>query len=90
MPDHWVPLALAEELGRPIVGTSANLSGAADALTLDEVVATLGREVDYIIRCGPAPSGVASTIVDVTTGTPQLLREGALAFDEVLLAYRRP
>lgn len=90
MPDHWVPLALMEELGRPITGTSANLSGGGDLLTLDEVAATLGREVDYIIRCGPAPLGVASTIVDVTTGTPQLVREGALAFDEILLASRRP
>ena len=90
MPDHWVPLALAEELGRPITGTSANLSGRGDLLTLDEVAATLGREVDYIIKCGPAPSGVASTVVDVTTETPQLVREGALPFDEVLLVSRRP
>jgi tRNA A37 threonylcarbamoyladenosine synthetase subunit TsaC/SUA5/YrdC len=89
MPDHWVPLALAEELGRPITGTSANLSGGANLLTLDEVATALGREVDYIVRCGPAPSGVASTIVDVTTGTPQLVRKGALAFDQVLLASRR-
>jgi L-threonylcarbamoyladenylate synthase len=89
MPDHWVPLALMEELGRPITGTSANLSGGGDLLTLDEVAATLGREVDYIIRCGPAPAGVASTVVDVTNGDARLLRQGALPFDEVLLVSRR-
>ena len=88
MPDHWVPLSLAKELGRPITGTSANLSGGGDLLTLDEVAATLGREVDYIIKCGPAPSGVASTVVDVTNGEARLLRQGALPFDEVLLASR--
>lgn len=90
MPDHWVPLALAEELGRPITGTSANLSGEGDLLTLDEVAATLGRQVDYIIKCGPAPSGLASTVVDVTTETPRLVRRGTLPFDDVLLASQRP
>lgn len=90
MPDHWVPLALAEQLGRPITGTSANLSGDGDLLTLDEVEATLGRKVDYIIKCGPTPSGVASTIVNVTTETPQLVREGALPFDDVLVVSRQP
>ena len=89
MPDHWVPLALAEELGRPITGTSANPSGGGDLLNLDEIAARLGREVDYIIECGPPPSGVASTVVDLTTGTPQLVREGALSFEEILLASLR-
>jgi len=89
MPDHWVPLALVQELGRPITGTSANRSGEGDLLTLDEIASSLGREVDYIIKCGPAPAGVASTVVDVTTGAPRLVREGALSFEEVLLACRR-
>lgn len=88
MPDHWVPAALAAGLGRPITGTSANRSGAADALTVAAVEAQLGPQVDYIVRCGPVPRGIPSTVVDVTTETPRLVRPGALSFDQVLKACR--
>ena len=84
MPDHPIPLALAREFGGPITGTSANLSGEADLLTFEAVNAQLGHGADYIIRCGPAPAGIPSTVVDVTTGTPRLIREGALTFDTVV------
>lgn len=86
MPDHWVPTALAARLGAPITGTSANRSGAADALTVAAVEAQLGPQVDYIVRCGPAPSGTPSTVVDVTNETPRLVRPGALPFDQILSA----
>jgi L-threonylcarbamoyladenylate synthase len=86
MPDHPVPLGVAAELGRPITGTSANRSGQADLLTLDAVVAELGSQVDYIVRCGPAPCGVPSTVVDVTTGEPRLLRPGGVPLQQILRA----
>ena len=84
MPDHPIPLALAREFGGPITGTSANPSGGANLLTLEEVEAQLGQGVGYITRCGAAPAGVPSTVVDVTTGTPRLVREGALNFETVV------
>ena len=86
MPDHRIPLALTECLGGPITGTSANLSGDPDLLTLETVSAGLGDQVDYIIRIGPAPGGTPSTVVDVTKGSPRLLRQGALPFPAVLAA----
>ncbi|MDP6549586.1 MAG: L-threonylcarbamoyladenylate synthase [Dehalococcoidia bacterium] len=87
MPGHPVPLALADKLGGPITGTSANRSGEADPQTLAEVEAELGGRVDYIIRAGPAPKGTPSTVVDISTGTPRLLRQGAVPFPEVLQAW---
>jgi L-threonylcarbamoyladenylate synthase len=84
MPDHRIPLALAEGLGRPIIGTSANRSGGPDLGAIDEVEEVLGRDVDYIIRHGPSPQGLASTVVDVSEGAPILLRQGAVPFGEVL------
>jgi L-threonylcarbamoyladenylate synthase len=86
MPDHPVPLGVAAELGRPITGTSANRSGQPDLLTLDAAVAELGSQVDYIVRCGPAPRGVPSTVVDVTTGEPRLLRPGGVPLQQILRA----
>ena len=84
MPDHRVARALAEGLDGPITGTSANHSGGPDPQTLAEVEAQVGGLVDYIIRCGPVPQGISSTIVDVTSGFPKLIRQGALPFEEVL------
>ena len=86
MPGHSVPVALTGRLGGPITGTSANLSGEPDHLTLETVEAQLAGQVDYIIRIGPTPRGTPSTVVDVTAGSPRLIRQGALPFPEVLAA----
>ena len=83
VPDHPVPRALSRELGRPITGTSANVSGSADPQSMPELVAQVGDRVDMIIGAGPAPAGTASTIVDLSEGKPRLIREGALPFREI-------
>lgn len=88
MPNHWVPLALASELGRPITGTSANRSGQPNLETVQEVEAELGDTVDMVILEGPAPDGLQSTIIDLTSGYPALLREGAASFSEVERAWK--
>ena len=80
MPDHCVPLALARGLGRPITGTSANRSGAADIMDPEELRRCLGGLVDGMITGGARPAGTASTIVAVSDRGLTLLREGALAY----------
>ena len=84
MPDHHVPLAITRELGKPITGTSANRSGQRDLLTLEAIKTKLGGEVDLIMRSGPPPGGIPSTVIDVTSGNPRLVRAGALDFDEIV------
>ena len=84
MPDHPVPLALAEKLGRPITGTSANRSGDPDIKDLGELRRVLGGRVDGIIAAGPPPQGTASTIVTVSETGVGLLREGALPYERIL------
>ena len=85
MPDHPVPLVVTGRLGRPITGTSANRSGQPDPVSAEGVEEQLGDQVDQIIRCGPTPKGMHSTVVDVTSGAPVLLRGGAIPFEEILL-----
>ncbi|MGA2284717.1 MAG: L-threonylcarbamoyladenylate synthase [Dehalococcoidia bacterium] len=82
-PAHPVPLAVIRSLGRPITGTSANRSGEVPARTADEGARHLGDEVDIIIDDGPAPLGVESTVLDLTVDPPRILREGALAREEL-------
>jgi len=83
IPAHTIPVTLAEGLGAPIVGTSANLSGKPSSLTADEVYSQFNNEIDLIIDGGRCPGGVESTIVDVTGEIPVVLREGAISREEL-------
>ena len=84
IPDHPVPRAISRLLGGPITGTSANISGQPDPRDLDELREQIGRKVDYLVTAGPPPMGAASTIVDITTETPVLVREGTIPFDAII------
>jgi len=83
IPNHPICLALIEGLGRPIIGTSANISGRPSCLTTDEVKQQLGDKVDLIIDGGKCPGGGESTIVDVTGEVPVVLRQGIIAQYEI-------
>jgi L-threonylcarbamoyladenylate synthase len=88
IPAHPIPLALIKGLGAPIVGTSANLSGQPSALTAEEAYTQLNGRVDLIIDGGRCPGGRESTVVDLTSETPAVLREGAISKEELENAYR--
>ncbi len=90
VPDHPVPRELARKLGRPITGTSANISGAPDPQTLEELRAQVGARVDLLITDGPLPAGVASTIVDMSGDTPKLVREGAIPYEAIAAVLNSP
>ena len=83
IPAHPVPVALAEGLEAPVVGTSANLSGQPSPLTADEVYSQFGDKVDLVIDGGRCPGGRESTIVDVIGEIPVILREGAISREEI-------
>jgi tRNA threonylcarbamoyl adenosine modification protein (Sua5/YciO/YrdC/YwlC family) len=91
MPDHEVALALLAEAG-PMAVTSANRTGMPAAQTVAEAQEQLGDAVAVYLDAGPAPGGVASTILDCTGGAPVTLREGALPrqiIDDALDAAER-
>ena len=83
VPAHPIPIALADGLGMPVVGTSANLSGKPSNLTAGEVYSQFGDKIDLVIDGGRCPGGRESTVVDVTGERPVVLREGAISQDEL-------
>jgi len=87
VPAHPVPIALAQGLGAPIVGTSANLSGKPSSLTAEEVYSQFGATIDFVIDGGRCLGGKESTVVDVTGEVPVILREGALSREELKRVY---
>lgn len=84
VPNHPVALKLIELCGGLLIGTSANVSGGEPSTTAQEAQKQLGRAVDAILNGGAATLTKPSTILDLTSGTPSILREGALPAAEIL------
>lgn len=82
MPLHPVALDLLRMVG-PMAVSSANRSGHPPATAVDQAVEQLGDRVDVYLDGGPAPIGVASTVVDVTGPVPRVLREGAVSIERL-------
>ena len=83
IPDHRFVLDLLEKVGVPMLVTSANLSDHPSCRTYAEVMEQLDGRIDAIVD-GPCGSGVASTIVDVTSKPFKILREGAISLEEIM------
>jgi L-threonylcarbamoyladenylate synthase len=89
VPAHLVARGLCAACDRPLTATSANLSGEPASDDPDEVARSLGDHVDLLVDAGRTPGGPPSTIVDVTRDEPQLVRAGAIPWDEVQACTRR-
>ena len=76
IPRHAVVSALLAELGAPVLTSTLLLPGDEQPLTdIDEIQDRLGKQVDLIIEAGSCGPG-ATTVVDLTSGAPVLLRAG--------------
>jgi tRNA threonylcarbamoyl adenosine modification protein (Sua5/YciO/YrdC/YwlC family) len=75
VPDHPIPLALVQMLGRPIVNTTANRSGGPPFIHAEDIDEVLGHGIDLIIDGGPI-AGALSTVVAIEGEEVNVLREG--------------
>jgi L-threonylcarbamoyladenylate synthase len=83
VPGHPVALALLRAAAVPVAAPSANPSARVSPTTAEHVERGLGRRVDLVLDGGATPSGIESTVVDLSGGRPALLRPGALSADEI-------
>ncbi len=79
LPDQDTLRAVIRELGEPLVGTSANRSGTPPATTAQEAAGQIGEAVDLIIDGGECTRGEESTVLDITTEPPRVLRWGTVS-----------
>lgn len=77
MPDDATALALLKVTG-PLAVSSANITGEPAAESIDDAERMLGDAVAVYLDGGPSRSGVPSTILDVTSSTPRVLRQGSI------------
>ena len=83
MPDNPIALLLIEEAGTPIAAPSANRSGMPSPTTAQHVIADLDGRIDAVIDGGYAKIGVESTVVDMTSEIPVILRPGGIGIEEI-------
>lgn len=82
-PAHPVALALLRALGQPIAAPSANRHKHVSPTTAEHVERSLGSEVSLILDGGPCEQGMESTVLDLTTEVPEILRPGAVPAEAI-------
>lgn len=89
IPSHPVALELLQAFGGGVAAPSANRFGRVSPTCADHVRGDLGRDVDFILDGGVCGVGVESTIVDVSSGDPIILRPGGVPREKLEEVLRR-
>lgn len=84
VPSHGIARRLLRFSNGLLVGTSANKTGDKPPKTALEAEEKIGQEVDIIFDGGPATFATPSTIVDLTSEKPKLLRKGNIDLRDIL------
>jgi L-threonylcarbamoyladenylate synthase len=83
MPNNPIALKLIEESSLPIAGPSANLSGKPSPTNASHVIEDLDGKIDMIIDGGETGVGLESTVLDLSIGTPTILRPGGITYEDL-------
>lgn len=78
IPPHAWLRGLVREICQPLTATSANLSGDKGLTDPAEVIALFRGRIEIVVDGGPSPGGAPSTIVDLTSPEPRILRMGTI------------
>jgi L-threonylcarbamoyladenylate synthase len=82
VPDDDLARSVIRGCGGALAVTSANRHDESPATSAEGVAAIFGDEL-LILDGGPCDGGVASTVVDLTSDSPTVLREGAVTAREL-------
>jgi L-threonylcarbamoyladenylate synthase len=85
IPKNDLCLEMARTFGKPITTPSANKAGQTASTPMD-IVAQFGVEnIDLFIDAGILPQSKPSTIVNLVSGHPSVLREGAISAADIVV-----
>ena len=82
-PGHPLALAVIRAAGVPVAAPSGNLSGRPSPTCARHMLEDMDGRIDAILDGGACGVGVESTIVDLTTSVPRLLRPGGLPLERL-------
>jgi len=89
IPDSGLCIKLINQLGRPITGTSANLSGMEPSRSARDVLSYFKGKIDLILDGGELEEEKVSTIIDISVNPPKILRDGAISEKEIMEVLTR-
>lgn len=89
-PDHPLTLALLEALGEGLVGPSANPSGGVSPTCAQHVHDAFDEDEVLVLDGGACRAGIESTVLDLTTTPPRVLRPGVLGGEQLGEALGEP
>lgn len=84
LPVNKIALALIKESKKPIAAPSANTSGRPSPTEVSHVIEDLMGKVDMIIDGGNTYIGLESTVVDMTSSVPMILRPGGVTREDII------
>jgi len=79
VPNHPLAIELLRALDGALAGPSANRSTHVSPTTARHVSDELGDAVDLILDGGPCAVGIESTVLDISTDEPTILRPGGIS-----------
>ncbi len=83
VPSHPIVQALLREFGGGIAAPSANRFGRVSPTSAAHVRADLGGDAELVLDGGSSEIGIESTILDLSRGTPVLLRPGRVRDEDI-------
>jgi len=87
MPNHNIALQLIKHSALPIAAPSANTSGKPSPTEASHVIEDLFGKIDMIIDGGNTGVGLESTVLDLSTNVPTILRPGAVTIEDLLTIF---
>lgn len=84
MPNNIAALKILQAVGRPLVGTSANISNSDSSTDGYQVLSYFDNRIDILVDKGETEIRIPSTIVDLSTDEIQILREGSISKERIL------
>jgi L-threonylcarbamoyladenylate synthase len=83
IPNHPLTLELLRLSGVPIAGPSANISGKPSGTRFSHVFEDFDGKIAGMIKAGPTRLGIESSVIDMSSEIPLLLRPGSVSFEEI-------
>lgn len=84
MPRNKIALKIISNANVPIAAPSANISGKPSITSGSDAVEEMAERVNMIILSDDSEIGIESTVVDMTTEVPAVLRPGKISQMEIL------
>ncbi|MGO2100226.1 L-threonylcarbamoyladenylate synthase [Vagococcus salmoninarum] len=84
VPNNQLALDLIAKAGVPLVGPSANTSGRPSPTTAAHVFHDLAGKIAGILDDGPTEVGLESTVLDLTSEIPVILRPGLITQEQLM------